>query len=143
MELSSEVVGAIVGATIGSLATAVVSYVLHKRSLAHERRLAREKVDWDFLATTLPVISRLFSATTPDKVKTEDDVFQMIDEVYTSMREGTFRGIFSGSAHTEPISGNVYTYSEALKQYVRREAPPPRLPSVSRDGRPARVMVPP
>ena len=51
----------------------------------------------------------------------ENDVFLMLDDVYASLREGTFRGIFSGSAHTEPISGNVHTYSEALKKYVRRE----------------------
>jgi hypothetical protein len=67
------------------------------------------------------VLSRLFSSTTPDRVKTEDEVFLMLDDVYASLREGTFRGIFSGSAHTEPISSNVYSYSEALKKYVRRE----------------------
>ena len=27
----------------------------------------------------------------------------------------------SGSSNTEPISGNVHTYTEALKKYVRRE----------------------
>lgn len=123
MEISSDVVAAIAGAAIGSAATAVVSFVLHKRSMAHERRLAREKVDWDFLSTTLPVLSRLFSSTTPDRVKSEDDVFFMIDDVYASLREGTFRGIFTGSAQTEPISGNVFSYSEALKKYVRREIP--------------------
>jgi hypothetical protein len=123
MEISSDVIAAIVGAVVGSAATAVVSVVLHKRSMAHERRLAREKVDWDFLSTTLPVLSRLFSSTTSDRVKTEDDVFMMLDDVYASLREGTFRGIFTGSTHTEPISGNVYAYSEALKKYVRREIP--------------------
>ncbi|MEQ1577072.1 MAG: hypothetical protein ABL894_05400 [Hyphomicrobium sp.] len=121
MEISSEVLGAIIGATVGSIATAIVSFVLHKRSLAHERHLAREKVDWDFLSTTLPVLSRLFSSTTPDRMASENDVFLMLDDVYASLREGTFRGIFSGSAHTEPISGNVHTYSEVLKKYVRRE----------------------
>lgn len=121
MEISSEVLGAIVGATIGCISTALISYVLHKRTVAHERRLAREKVDWDFLSTTLPVLSRLFSVTTPDRLASENDVFLMLDDVYASLREGTFRGIFSGSAHTEPISGNVQSYSEALKLYVRRE----------------------
>ncbi|MFM9845909.1 MAG: hypothetical protein ACKVP3_01960 [Hyphomicrobiaceae bacterium] len=121
MQISGEVLAAIVGATVGSIVTAIISFVLHKKGLAHERRLARQKVDWDFLSTTLPVLSRLFSSTTPDRLKTEDDVFLMIDDVYASLREGTFRGIFSGSAHTEPISSNVYSYSEALKQYVRRE----------------------
>jgi hypothetical protein len=121
MQISGEVLAAIVGAMVGSAMTAIVSFVLHRKGLAHERRLARQKVDWDFLSATLPVLSRLFSSTTPDRVKTEDDVFLMIDDVYASLREGTFRGIFSGSAHTEPISSNVYSYSEALKQYVRRD----------------------
>ncbi len=121
MDISNEVLGAIVGAAIGSAATAVISYVLHKRSLAHERRLAREKVDWDFLSATLPVLSRFFSSTTPDRMKSENDVFLILHDVYASLREGTFRGIFSGSARTEPISGNVHTYSEALKQYVDRK----------------------
>jgi len=121
MQISGEVLAAIVGAMVGSALTAIVSFVLHRKGLAHERRLARQKVDWDFLSTTLPVLSRLFSTTTPDRVKTEDDVFLMLDDVYASLREGTFRGIFSGSAHTEPISSNVHSYSEALKQYVRRE----------------------
>ena len=123
MEISNDIITAVVGAIVGSAATAVVSFVLHKRSMAHERRLAREKVDWDFLSTTLPVLSRLFSSTTPDRMKSEDDVFVILDDVYTSLREGTFRGIFTGSAQTEPISGNVYSYSEALKKYVRRELP--------------------
>jgi hypothetical protein len=123
MEISGDIIAAVVGAAVGSAATAIVSFVLHKRSMAHERRLAREKVDWDFLSTTLPVLSRFFSSTTPDRMKTEDDVFMMLDDVYASLREGTFRGIFTGSAHTEPISGNVYSYSEALKKYVRREMP--------------------
>jgi hypothetical protein len=121
MEISSEVLGAILGATIGSIATAIVSYVLHRRSLAHERQLVREKVDWDFLSTTLPVLSRLFSSTTPDRMTSENDVFLMLDDVYASLREGTFRGIFTGSSHTEPISSNVYSYSEMLKKYVHRE----------------------
>jgi hypothetical protein len=121
MNMSSEVLGAIVGAVLGSFATGLLSYILHTRSLAHERRLARQKVDWDFLSATLPVLSRLFSTTTPEKVKSEQDVFLLVDDVYTSLREGTFRGIFSGSAHTEPISGNVHSYSEALNRYVRRE----------------------
>ncbi|MEQ1714932.1 MAG: hypothetical protein ABL907_02915 [Hyphomicrobium sp.] len=123
MDIPSDLTAAIAGAIAGSIVTAVVSVVLHKRSLAHERKLAREKVDWDFLATTLPVLSRFFSSTTPDRMKSEDDVFLMLDDVYASLREGTFRGIFTGSAHTEPISGNVYSYSEALKKYVRREMP--------------------
>jgi hypothetical protein len=123
MEMSDDIITAIIGAVAGSAATAVVSFLLHKRSMAHERRLAREKVDWDFLSTTLPVLSRLFSSTTPDRLKTEDDVFMMLDDVYASLREGTFRGIFTGSAHTEPISGNVFSYAEALKKYVRREMP--------------------
>ena len=121
MLISSEVLGAIVGAVGGAIVTAVISYALHKRSMAHERRLAREKLDWDFLSTTLPVLSRLFSATTPDRVNSENDVFVLIDDVYASLREGTFRGIFSGSAATEPISGNVHAYAEALRQYLRRE----------------------
>lgn len=121
MEESSDILAAIVGAAIGSIATAIVSFVLHKRGLAHERRLARDKVDWDFLAATLPVISRLFSSTTPDRMTTENDVFLLLDDVYTSLREGTFRGIFTGSSHTEPISGNVHDYSEVLKKYVRHE----------------------
>lgn len=121
MQISGEIWAAIVGATIGSAVTAIISFVLHRQSLAQERRLARQKVDWDFLSTTLPVLSRLFSSTTPDRVKTEDDVFVMLNDVYASLREGTFRGIFSGSAHTEPISSNVHAYSEALKQYVRRD----------------------
>ncbi len=121
MELSSEVLAAIVGAAIGSFATAIVSLVVHKQSMAHERRLARQKVDWDFLTATLPVLSRLFSSTTPDRLKTEDEVFLMVDDVYASLREGTFRGIFTGSSHTEPISGNVHSYAETLKQYVRGE----------------------
>ena len=121
MPISSEVLGAIVGATIGSIATAIVSFVLHKRSLAHERRLAREKVDWDFLATTLPVLSRLFSTTTPDRLTSENDVLLLVDDVYASLREGSFRGIFTGSANTEPISGNVFSYSEGLRKFVRRE----------------------
>ncbi len=123
MEMSDDIITAVIGAVVGSAATAVVSFLLHKRSMAHERRLAREKVDWDFLSTTLPVLSRLFSSTTPDRLKTEDDVFMMLDDVYASLREGTFRGIFTGSAHTEPISGNVFSYAEALKKYVRREMP--------------------
>ena len=123
MEMPSDILSAIVGAGAGSAATAIVSYMLHKQSMAHERRLAREKVDWDFLSATLPVLSRLFSSTTPDRMKSEDDVFVMLDDVYASLREGTFRGIFTGSSHTEPISGNVHTYSEALKKYVRREMP--------------------
>lgn len=123
MEISNDIITAVVGAIVGSAATAVVSFVLHKRSMAHERRLAREKVDWDFLSTTLPVLSRLFSSTTPDRMKSEDDIFVMMDDVYASLREGTFRGIFTGSAQTEPISGNVFSYSEALKKYVRREIP--------------------
>jgi hypothetical protein len=121
MLLSDEVQGAIVGAVIGSLLTGLISYLLHRKSLAHERRLAREKVDWDFLATTLPVLSRFFSVTTPDRMATENDVFILTDDVYASLREGTFRGIFTGSSHTEPISGNVHAYTEALKHYVRRE----------------------
>ena len=121
MLLSDEVQGALVGAVIGSLLTGLISYLLHRKSLAHERRLAREKVDWDFLATTLPVLSRFFSVTTPDRMATENDVFILTDDVYASLREGTFRGIFTGSSHTEPISGNVYSYTEALKRYVRRE----------------------
>jgi hypothetical protein len=121
MEISSEVMGAIPGAAIGSIATAIVSYVMHKRSLAHERRLAREKVDWEFLSATLPVLSRLFSRTTPDRMTSDDDVYCMVDDVYASLREGTFRGIFSGSSHTAPISGNVSSYSEMLKKYVHRE----------------------
>ncbi len=121
MELSNEIAGAIAGAVTGSVLTGLVSYVLHRKSLAHERRLARQKVDWDFLATTLPVLSRLFSVTTPDRLATENDVFAMTDDVYASLREGTFRGIFTGSSHTEPISGNVYSYTEELKKYVRRE----------------------
>lgn len=56
-------------------------------------------------------------------MKSEDDVFLMLDDVYASLREGTFRGIFTGSARTEPISGNVHAYSEALKKYARREMP--------------------
>lgn len=56
-------------------------------------------------------------------MRSEDDVFMLTDDVYASLREGAFRGILTGSAHTEPISGNVYTYSEALKKYVRREMP--------------------
>lgn len=123
MEVSGDIITAIAGAVAGSIVTGFVSFVLHKRSMAHERQLARQKVDWDFLSTTLPVLSRLFSSTTPDRVKSEDDVFMMLDDVYASLREGTFRGIFTGSAHTEPISGNVYSYSEALKKYVRREMP--------------------
>ena len=123
MELSSDIIAAIAGAVAGSIVTGAVSFILHKKSLAHERRLAREKVDSDFLATTLPVLSRLFSSTAPDRMKSEDDVFLMLDDVYASLREGTFRGIFTGSAHTEPISGNVHLYSEALKKYVRREMP--------------------
>lgn len=123
MELTSDLTAAIAGAIAGSIATAVVSFVLHKKSLEHARRLAREKVDWDFLAATLPVLSRLFSTTTPERLKSEDDVFLMLDDVYASLREGTFRGIFTGSAHTEPISGNVHVYSEALKNYIRGQIP--------------------
>ncbi|MFN0219287.1 MAG: hypothetical protein ACKVP4_10780 [Hyphomicrobium sp.] len=123
MEISSDIIASIAGAISGSIVTGIVSFALHKRSMAHERRLAREKVDWDFLSTTLPVLSRLFSSTTPDRIKTEDDVFLLLDDVYASLREGTFRGVFTGSAHTEPISGNVHSYSEALKKYVRREMP--------------------
>ena len=121
MLLSDEVQGAIVGAVIGSLLTGLISYLLHRKSLAHERRLAREKVDCDFLAPPLPVLSRFFSVTTPDRMATENDVFILTDDVYASLREGTFRGIFTGSSHTEPISGNVHAYTEALKHYVRRE----------------------
>jgi len=121
MQMSNEVLGAIVGAVIGSLATAVVSYVLHKRSMAHERQLARERVDWDFLSATLPVLSRLFSSTTPDRLQSENDVFLLLDDVYASLREGTFRGIFTGTGMTEPISGNVHEYSEILNKYVRRD----------------------
>lgn len=62
MQISGEVLAAIVGAVAGSTVTAIVSFVLHKQSLAHEQRLARQKVDWDFLSTTLPVLSRLFPA---------------------------------------------------------------------------------
>ena len=123
MELSNDIITTIIGAAFGAAATAAVSFVLHKRSIAHQRRLAREKVDWDFLSTTLPVLSRFFSSTTPDRMKSEDDVFTILDDVYASLREGTFRGIFTGSAHTEPISGNVFSYAEALKKYVRREMP--------------------
>ena len=121
MEISTEILSAIAGAATGSLVTAIASYILHRQSLAHERRMARQKVDWDFLATTLPVLSRFFSSTTPDRMTSEDDVFMLTDDVYASLREGTFRGIFTGSSHTEPISGNVYSYTEALKKYVRRE----------------------
>jgi hypothetical protein len=121
VDLSNDIITAIIGAVAGSLFTALVSVILHKKSMAHERSLARQKVDWDFLSWTLPVLSRLFSSTTPDRVKSEDDVFALLDDVYTSLREGTFRGIFTGSAQTEPISGNVYDYSEALKKYVRRD----------------------
>lgn len=121
MEISTDILAAIAGAATGSILTAAVSYVVHRQSLAHERRLARQKVDWDFLATTLPVLSRLFSSTTPDRMASENDVFMLTDDVYASLREGTFRGIFTGSSHTEPISGNVSTYTEALKKYVRRE----------------------
>ncbi len=121
MQISSDVVGAIVGATIGAVGTGAISYILHMRSLAQERRLAREKVDWDFLSATLPVLSRLFSSTTPDRMQSENDVFLLLDDVYASLREGTFRGIFSGTATTEPISGNVHTYAELLNKYVRRE----------------------
>ncbi len=60
MELSSDLTEAIAGAIIGSIATAVVSFILHRKSLEHTRPLAREKVDWDFLAETLPVLSRPF-----------------------------------------------------------------------------------
>lgn len=119
--MSTEIVAAVAGAVAGSIVTGIVSYLLHRQSLAHERQLARKKVDWDFLATTLPVLSRLFSSTTPDRMASEDDVFMLTDDVYASLREGTFRGIFTGSSHTEPISGNVYSYTEALKKYVRRE----------------------
>jgi len=121
MQMSGEVLGAIVGAVIGAVATAVVSYVLHRRSLAHERQLARQKVDWDFLSATLPVLSRLFSSTTPNRLQSENDVFLLLDDVYASLREGTFRGIFTGSGMTEPISGNVHAYSEMLKKCVSRE----------------------
>jgi hypothetical protein len=121
MQISGELMAAIVGAVVGSTLTAIISFVLHRQSLAHQQRLTRQKVDWDFLSSTLPVLSRLFSSTTPDRLKTENDVFLMLDDVYASLREGTFRGIFSGSAHTEPISSNVHSYSEALKKYVRRE----------------------
>ena len=121
MEMSTEIVAAVAGAVAGSIVTGIVSYLLHRQSLAHERQLARKKVDWDFLATTLPVLSRLFSSTTPDRMASENDVFMLTDDVYASLREGTFRGIFTGSSHTEPISGNVYSYTEALKKYVRRE----------------------
>lgn len=121
MEMSIEIVAAVAGAVAGSIVTGIVSYLLHRQSLAHERQLARKKVDWDFLATTLPVLSRLFSSTTPDRMKSEDDVFMLTDDVYASLREGTFRGIFTGTSNTEPISGNVSTYTEALKKYVRRE----------------------
>jgi len=121
MEISNDVLVAGVGAAIGSIVTAVVSFVLHRRSLAHERRLAREKVDWDFLSTTLPILSRFFSKTTPDRVSSENDVFLMIDEVYSSLREGTFRGIFAGTGDTAPIASNVRSYSELLNKYVRNE----------------------
>ena len=47
----------------------------------------------------------------------------MLDDVYASLREGTFRGIFTGSARTEPISSNVHAYSEALKKYIRGQMP--------------------
>ena len=123
MELPTELSAAVSGAAFGSIATAIVSFILHKKTVEHERRLAREKFDWDFLATTLPVLSRLFSSATPDRLKSEDDVFLMLDDVYASLREGAFRGIFTGTGPTEPISGNVRTYAEALTKYVRREMP--------------------
>lgn len=123
MDIPSDVISAVAGAAAGSAITGIVSFILHRQSMRHERRLAREKVNWDFLSTTLPVLSRFFSSTTPDRMKSEDDVFLMLDDVYASLREGTFRGIFTGSAHTEPISGNVFSYSEVLKKYVRREIP--------------------
>jgi hypothetical protein len=123
VEISTEILSAIAGAVTGSIVTGIVSYILHRQSLAHQRQLARQKVDWDFLATTLPVLSRLFSSTTPDRMKSENDVFNLTDDVYASLREGTFRGIFTGSSNTQPISGNVSAYSEALNKYVRREMP--------------------
>jgi hypothetical protein len=86
MQISGELMAAIVGAVVGSTLTAIISFVLHRQSLAHQQRLARQKVDWDFLSSTLPVLSRLFSSTTPDRVKTEDDVFLMLDDVYASLR---------------------------------------------------------
>ena len=50
MDISTEILAAIAGAATGSLLTAVVSYVLHRQSLAHERKLARQKVDLDCVA---------------------------------------------------------------------------------------------
>ena len=118
---ADEVWAAVIGAALGSVITGVVSVVIQVRSLRHERSLARERMDWDFLSTTLPVLSRLFAKTTPERVKSEADVFLLKDDVYSSLREGTFRGVFAGTTDTAPIASNVYSYTETLAQYVRGE----------------------
>lgn len=119
--ISAEIVAAVIGATLGCLLTGIVSFVLHMRSLRHERSLARERMDWEFLSTTLPVLSKLFAKTTPDRIKSEADVFLITDDVYSALREGTFRGVFTGTSDTAPISGNVQSYTEHLGRYVRGE----------------------
>lgn len=131
MQLSQELVGAIAGAVIGSLFTAIVSLVLHNRSIAnerklrdeqiaHERKLQDEQRTWDFLGRLIPVLSALFGKATPDSVRDAAEIDDLVQRAFMSGREAGFWDILPGSADLAPITDTARDYGEKLKQYRDR-----------------------
>ena len=127
MQLSQELIGAVVGAVLGSGFTAVISLVLHNRSIANERRLRDEQVaherklqdeqrTWDFLGRLIPVLSALFAKATPDSVRDAAEIDDLVQRAFMSGREAGFWDILPGSADLAPRD-----YGEKLKQYRDRQ----------------------
>ena len=132
MQLSQELIGAVVGAVLGSGFTAVISLVLHNRSIANERRLRDEQVaherklqdeqrTWDFLGRLIPVLSALFAKATPDSVRDAAEIDDLVQRAFISGREAGFWDILPGSADLAPITDTARDYGEKLKQYRDRQ----------------------
>jgi hypothetical protein len=128
MQMSQEVLAAIVGALLGSVITAVISIVLHNRSLAHERKLRDEQIvhehklqneqrTWDFLGRLIPVLSALFSKATPEGIRDAAEVDDLVHRALMSGREAGFWDILPGSANLAPITDTARDYGEKLKHY--------------------------
>ena len=110
MQLSQEIIAAIIGALLGSALTAIISIVLHSRSLAHERKLRDEQVvherklqdeqrTWDFLGRLIPVLSSLFAKATPEAIRNAVEVDDLVQRAMMSGREAGFWDILPRSAN--------------------------------------------
>ena len=132
MQLSQELIGGVTGAVLGSVLTAIISLVLHSRSMAnerklrdeaiaHERKLQDEQRTWDFLGRLIPVLSALFGKATPDGIREASEVDDLVQRAFMSGREAGFWSILPGSADLAPITDTARDYGERLKQYRNRE----------------------